>query len=364
MAQMRKENGSLQVLMCCSDILTVKGGMVTVVNNLLSSKGWSRAEITYIPTHIESPRVAKAAYFAGAWVKILLHLMRNKVDVVHLHVSERGSVYRKAAILKLAKRFGKKVILHHHGADFDPFFRSLSEKDKAFVRRFLEAADRNVVLSELIRKEFLERCPGAKYSVVHNAVPVPEENDYDPDRDLVVTLGRLGQRKGTYDLIRALEALDPELPQQIRFCFCGDGDVEQVSSLLREKGLEHRVAHLGWAAGEKKKEILSRTMCHVLPSYREGLPMSILETMSMGIPNISTAIASIPEVIDNGVQGILIQPGDVEALKDALRRVCGSRELRRQMSEESYSRVREHFSAEAGCRKLEKIYAEVLGARP
>ena len=350
----------IRVLMCCSDLDRVKGGMVSVVKNLLSFPDWKDCRITYVPTHIESSKPVKAAYFAAAYLKVLAHLAFTKVDLVHLHVSERGSVYRKAALLKLAKTFGKPVILHHHGADFDPFFRALPEKDKAFVIRFLEAADTNVVLSELIRQEFLERAPGADYTVLHNSVPVPKNNLYDPDNPYLVTLGRLGERKGTYDLLNALRELEPELPPSIRFCLCGDGEVEKVRELVKEYGLEHRVAHIGWAAGEEKQRILEKAMCHVLPSYREGLPMAILETMSLGIPNISTCIASIPEVIDSGVQGILIEPGNVEQLKQALLKVCGSRETRVRMSEESYRLIRERFSAEACARKLEGIYRHTV----
>ena len=354
------QEGTIQVLMCCSDLERVKGGMVSVVKNLLSFPDWKNCRITYVPTHIEASKPAKAAYFAAAYLRVLMRLVFTKVDLLHLHVSERGSVYRKAALLKLAKALGKPVVLHHHGADFDPFFRTLAKKDQVFVIRFLEAADTNVVLSELIRQEFLERAPKAAYTVLHNAVPVPGSNLYDPDRAYLVTLGRLGERKGTYDLLKALRDLEPELPEKLQVCLCGDGEVDAVREVVKKYGLEHRIAHIGWAAGEQKQQILKNAMCHVLPSYREGLPMAILETMSLGIPNISTNIASIPEVIDSGVHGLLIEPGDIQQLKQALRRICGSRETRGRMSEESFRLIRERFSAEACAQKLEGIYRRVL----
>lgn len=350
---------TIRVLMCCSD-LRVKGGMVSVVKNLLAIPDWSSCRITYIPTHVERSRPVKLAYFAVAYLRVLLLLLFGQVDVVHLHVSERGSVYRKAALLKLAKAFGKPVLLHHHGADFDPFFRALSDKDKAYVLRFLEAADTNIVLSGLIREEFLERAPKARYTVLHNSVPMQPENPYHPDGHLIVTLGRLGQRKGTFDLLQALRNLEPELPADIRFCLCGDGQVEEARALVREYGLEHRLAHIGWISGGDKEALLSDALCHVLPSYREGLPMSILETMSLGIPNISTAIASIPEVIDSGVHGILIQPGDIQALEDALRALCCSRDTRTAMSRMAYDRIRGSFSTAATRERLESIYARAV----
>lgn len=358
-----KNAGGIHVLMCCSDVNRVKGGMVTVVKNLLSYRDWENTKITYIPTHIEHCKPVKAAYFAAAYLKNLGTLLFGGVDLVHLHVSERGSVYRKEWIMKLAKKLGKPVILHHHGADFDIFFRELPEEKQAWVVRFLESADENLVLSELIRQEFLEKAPNAAYTVLHNAVPVPEENGYNPDNPYIVTLGRLGERKGTYDLLQALKALDARLPEHIKVCLCGDGEVERVQGILKESHLEHRVAHIGWAAGEQKEKILENALCHVLPSYREGLPMSILETMSRGIPNISTKIASIPEVIESGVQGILIEPGDIQALTEALGTLCCDREIRERLSRESHSLIRNRFSVNACGRRLEGIYRKVLERR-
>lgn len=356
----KRDKSTISVLMCCSDLDRVKGGMVSVVKNLLAFKGWQNCRMTYIPTHIESGKLRKAAYFALAYIRVFLRLMLTRVDLVHLHVSERGSVYRKAVLLYLAKRFGKPVILHHHGADFDLFFRALSQKDRAFVVRFLESADINVVLSEQIRREFQERAPLARLSVLYNAVPVPQENRYHSDRSLILTLGRLGERKGTYDLLRAIEALDGELPERFKVCLCGDGETQQVKQWVQDHGLAHRIAHIGWTAGEEKNMLLDRTLCHVLVSYREGLPMAILETMAQGIPNISTRIASIPEVIDSGEQGILIEPGDVEALKAALSAICSDRQMCERMSAASYQLIRGRFSMAACAKWLEEIYHDIL----
>lgn len=351
----------IRALMCCSDLETVKGGMVSVVKNLLAYDRWEDTEIVYIPTHVEKGGAAKAVYFAGACCRALGQLVFHKVDVIHLHVSERGSVWRKLLLLRLGRLFGKPVILHHHGADFEPFYRELSPRKQRAVRRFLEDARMNLVLSELIAGQFRKLAPEGRFRVLYNAVPVPEENRYRPQGRLVVTLGRLGQRKGTYDLIDALEKLDPKLPEDIRFCFCGDGEVEQVRQLLQERGLTHRVAHVGWIAGEEKQRLLENCLCHVLPSYREGLPMSILETMALGIPNVATAIASVPEVITSGHQGLLIDPGDVEGLAQALETLCAREELRLAMSKKAYETVALRFSSRACGRSLENIYREVTG---
>ncbi|MDE5882020.1 MAG: glycosyltransferase family 4 protein, partial [Muribaculaceae bacterium] len=194
----------------------------------------------------------------------------------------------------------------------------------------------------------------------YNAVATFPENLYDPDRKEVLFLGRLGERKGVYLLLEAIKNLDGELPADIRFNLCGDGEVEQVRQRAREMGISHRIGHVGWTAGELKEQILSRTVANVLPSYNEGLPMTILETMARGIPNLSTRVASIPEVIEDGVTGLLIDPGSVEQLTDALRRLLTDRDLRIKLSGNSYNLINERFSLESSVKRRMEIYDELM----
>ena len=97
--------------MCGSDIRTVKGGMVTVEKNYLEYPGWKKAEITFIPTHTEGNPLQKCLCFAGGWRKVLGCLIRKRADILHLHMAERGSFYRKAWLLKLGHWFGFQQII-------------------------------------------------------------------------------------------------------------------------------------------------------------------------------------------------------------------------------------------------------------
>lgn len=349
----------IRVLMCGSDIRTVKGGMVTVEKNYLEYPGWKKAEITFIPTHTEGNPLKKCLCFAGGWLQVLFCLIGKRADVLHLHMAERGSFYRKAWLLKLGHRFGVPVVIHHHGAEFEDFYGALPEKKKQYVKEILEEADLNLVLSERLKQELLQKAPLARTEVLHNAVTVP---DAVPDRsgaDRILMLGAQGKRKGSYDLLEALAAIDQKLPETIKVWMCGDEDVEGVKRRAAELGLQNRVEHVGWVAGKEWEDCLNRAMLHVLPSYREGLPMSILETMGQGIPNISTNIASIPEVIRDGENGFLITPGDVKALQDRILQLVSDDGLRREFSEKGARLIREEFSLKASIDRLEHFYEEL-----
>lgn len=215
------------------------------------------------------------------------------------------------------------------------------------------------MLSERLKQELLQKAPLAKTEVLHNAVPVP---DRIPDRtnvDRILMLGAQGKRKGSYDLLEAVAAIDKRLPETIKVWMCGDEDVAGVKHRVEELGLQNRIEHVGWIAGTEREECLRRAMLHVLPSYREGLPMSILETMGQGIPNISTRIASIPEVIQDGENGFLITPGDVEALQNRILKLVSEDRLRREFSEKGARLIRESFSLKASIDRLEHFYEEI-----
>ena len=348
----------LRVLMCASS-LKVKGGMVSVVKNYLACRDWGNVRITFIPTHIETNKYLLMAYFSIAYIRILGLILLGKIDIAHLHVAERGSFYRKAFILQTLKRFGVKVILHHHGAEFDLFYNGLSGKRKEYVNKILRMADLNIVLSQRLVQMIKGKSPEAKVEVLYNAVNVPQTNPYDIQSHNVLFLGRLGHRKGTYDLLEVIRRIDKELPSDVRFYLCGDGEVEEVKRKVEALGISHRISHIGWIDGKQKEDFMKQSMVNVLPSYNEGLPMTILETMAHGIPNISTSIASIPEVLHDGENGFLITPGDVDTLCKRILQLIDDNSLRSRFSQESYKLVKCSFSLNANIKRLSRFY-EIL----
>lgn len=352
--------GRIRVLMCCSDLRSVKGGMVTLVRDYLEYRGWSFTRLLFVATHCEGGKIKKGFFFLGAYLKILFLLLGKQADLIHFHMAERGSFYRGALILKLGRCLKVPVIFHHHGAEFEDFYRSLSAPQRRFAAHVLEQADCNLVLSERLKKQLLKKAPKARVEVLYNAVPIPTVRNQEAERDRILMLGRQGARKGSYDLLKAIAQIGDRLPENIRLWMCGDGETEEIKREADRLGIGGRLAFVGWVDGQQKEECLKKAMMHVLPSYREALPMSILETMSRGIPNISTDIASIPEVIKDGETGLLIRPGEVERLAESILRLATDRTLREQIGEKGRERIRESFSLEACVNRLEKQYRGLL----
>lgn len=350
----------IKVLMCGSDLKSVKGGMVTVARNYLVCDLWEKSDIHYISTHREGGKVAKSFWFAFACIRILAILILRRTDVVHLHVAERGSFYRKSMLVIFCKRFHIPVILHHHGAEFEDFYEKLRPSLKKYVKRILEEADLNLVLSKELQRRLLQKASDARVEVLNNAVNAKDKNPYLREgHDRILMLGIQGKRKGSYDLLEALAEIENRLPANLKVWMCGDGEIEQIKERALHLGLDGRVEHIGWIFEREREECFSRAIMHVLPSYREALPMSILETMGNGIPNISTSVASIPEVIKDGENGYLIEPGDIKRLGECILKLACDERLRKEFSVKSHALIKRKFSLEVCVVKLEQLYQEL-----
>ena len=349
---------NIRVLMVGSD-LSVKGGIVSVLKNYLSYKGW-KSNITFIPTHIEGSKIGKITYFARAYFKIKKTIKKENIQIVHIHVSERGSFIRKSLILKLTKKKGCKVILHHHGAEFEQYYDSADHKLKAYISKIIGMADINIVLSSRLIGLIQKINPEANIKVLYNSVNVEENNQYNPDGHSFIMLGRLEERKGTFELLETIHSIDSFLPKDITFNLCGDGDLNKVHEKIKELQIEHRISHVGWIEAKDKEIMFKDTIGHILFSHNEGLPMAILETMAYGIPNISTNVASIPEVVINDSTGILVEVHDKDALAKGILKLVNNRDDRIILSKNSHDFIYEKFSIQNNITKLEEYYQEIL----
>src|SRR5690606_4866518 len=117
----------------------------------------------------------------------------------------------------------------------------------------------------------------------------------------------------------------------------------------------------GWVTGNAKEELYRKATVFVLPSYNEGLPVSMLEAMSYGMPVIATNVGGIPELVKDGESGQLIVAGDIAALRNAMERFIRDRRLVREMGRAAEATVRQNFVFEQTKMKLDKLYTELIG---
>jgi colanic acid/amylovoran biosynthesis glycosyltransferase len=135
----------------------------------------------------------------------------------------------------------------------------------------------------------------------------------------LVNIGRLTEQKGQLLLVEAAAMLATE-GRAFELVLLGDGPLRgELESRIARHGLSAHVRLAGWAGGDAVKNELLRSRALVLPSFAEGLPVVIMEALALGRPVISTYIAGIPELVENGRTGWLVPAGSAEAVAGAMR---------------------------------------------
>ncbi len=338
----------------------VRGGVSSVVNSYYEAGLDRMCDLTYLPTMEDGSKLRKLFVAAGA--RLSFERLVHRCDILHVHMSSDNSFYRKALFIRKAYKEKRKIIIHMHGSTFDLFYQErCNDRQKQEVRDVFAMADAVIALSE-DWKAFLAGhiCQEEKIQVLYNAVPLPEafEKDYG-SRDILF-LGRLGQRKGTYDLIEALPELLRRYPD-VHVYFGGDGEREKAEGLCRERGMADRVTFMGWVRGEEKERLLKTCSIYALPTYHEGMPMSVLEAMSYGMAVVSTCTGGIPHIITDGKNGLLCRAGDREALKELLEQALSSEERRRELGTEARAVIAERFDVHGRLEKLMELYDGLIG---
>lgn len=101
-------------------------------------------------------------------------------------------------------------------------------------------------------------------------------------------------------------------------------------------------------------------MLYVLPSYNEDMPLAILEAMSYSVPVVSTYVGGIPSLVENGVNGILIEAGNLQQLEGAIIKLLSTKELRNKISENNYSCIKNSFGIESGMERIYTLYESLI----
>jgi len=335
------------------------GGMTSVISQLLGYD-WERKsiEMKFIPTYIPGNTVEKSLFFAVAYMKILTCIIFSKPDIVHMHMSCRGSFFRKYMIHQLCKIFGVKDIVHLHGSEFKDYFMGLNRRKKRKVKKLLREVDTLFVLGKNWERTVYEIESKANIVVLNNTVKIPEKMVVWNDRVCqFLYLGVLIKRKGVDDLIEAVNILERKGKiGGIHFVIAGAGDEEKN---LKRKcdglGLNEYVSFTGWVSGSEKYELILKSQVAVLPSYAEGLPISILESISYGMPVIATDVGDISMAVQDNKNGYLIHPGDVAGLADKIEKLC-NRYTFENMSRISRKIAEENFSDEQYCETVKNYY--------
>lgn len=354
---------SKQIVMVGTHLSTM-GGISAVVGVYRDAGLFARHPMLYLASHRDGGKSAKFRTAVGAWLRLMWLLLRGRVGLVHVHLASRASTWRKLCFLWPSIALRVPVIIHLHGGEFADFFDGeCGPLRRRIIRSTFERAARVLVLSDSWRRWVMGMCRNPHVITLKNPVlmpSTPRSSPADRQAGAMLFLGRLNRGKGAYDLLEAFSRITNEngLPGP-QLWLGGDGEIEACREAAVRLGIADRVKFLGWVRGDDKQRLLEQASMYVLPSYREGLPMSVLEAMASGLPVVTTRIGGIPEAVTDGVEGYLIEAGDIASLSDRLQRLTTSPQDAARMGRAARSRVEAEFSAQVIVPRLEAIYAEV-----
>lgn len=345
------------VLMMGTDT-SAKGGISSVIKDYYDFGLMSRLGVDYVATYTDGSKLEKITFFLSQLPSILKGML--SVKIVHAHSAQGWSFRRLGGLLLIADVLGKKTVLHIHASNFHIYYDESSRLEQRFIKYVLQKVDCVIALSQEWKRRIHIIQPRANCVVVRNGIDnvkyqVNERALRSPVT--VLFLGVLGKRKGVYDLVQAAQYLDKS---SFNFVLAGNGDVDGVRAMVRELNLDDIVNVPGWIDYEEKMKLLQEADLYVLPSYHEGLPISILEAMAASLPVVSTPVGGIPEAVIDGGNGCLVPPGNPQALADGIRKITENPSAWQRMSGASCRMVCERFSLESVETALSKIYCSMV----
>ncbi|MGR3174885.1 MAG: glycosyltransferase [Candidatus Scalindua sp.] len=303
--------------------------------------------------HISTSRNPLSIY------KLYKLLKNRKFDIIHTHAYSAGTIGRISAFLA-----GVPVIISHNHSVYDYYNRYYH-----FVEWLLcLITDKIICVSDIVKKfaNETQRINAKKLITIHNGLDseytVSEKRtsglrkvlDIPADHSIICTIAHMEEHKGIKYLLESASLL-LQSRNDISFLLVGEGALkEELKILSTDLKIEKNVIFTGERSDIP--EILSLTDIFVLPSLREGMPLSILEAMDCGKPIIATNVGGVPEIVKDGVNGILVSPKDPEALYSAMNELLDDRKRQEKMGRNGKRVCNESFSSKTMVGKIEDLY--------
>ncbi len=306
-------------------------------------------------------------YFAEA-VVLLRQLERRGIHHVHVHLANAA-----ADVAMLAAHLGTELSPDRpltwsftmHGPTEFADLRHYRLAAKLASARFV------VCISDFARSQLMAISPPETWDrlrVVHVGIPVDSFTRSGPPpaagSTRILYIGRLVPEKGQGVLLEAAAALIRS-GRDIQVTLAGEGDLRPgLESLAAHLGIADRVEFLGAVGQDELRDLYEAAGIFCLPSFGEGVPVVLMEAMAMEVPTISTRIAGIPELIEDGVSGILTPPGRADRLAEAIAGVVDDPEVGRRLGAAGRAKVLAEFDCDASATQLRAVFEEMLGEGP
>jgi len=302
-------------------------------------------------------------------LQLAVAILRLKPDLIHLNTSmDPKAFWRDAVYLLIAKILRRKVIFQVHGGKLPQEFGKANILFQIFLKWILDLPKAVVVLSDREYQSYRNLLLHQRIELIPNAIDLAPystavEKNFNSQELKLVYLGALTESKGILETIEALASLKAAGKlAHLKYVIAGSGKIEnQLKQQAAQLGLQGLVEFTGPIFEQDKIKFWLSAHLFIFPSYDEGLPYTLLESIASGTPVIATPVGGIPDVIRDGVHGILVKPRDSAEIASAISRLIQKPDLLKKMSLKCIERASESYGIERMAGQFEAVYETILG---
>lgn len=315
----------------------------------------------YVPEWPVKSVIGFSVYLCHTLYHLYTLLVRHDIDIVNIHYPIGYGLY--FTFLRKLLRF--KLVISVHGTDLLPKGIPEDRYSKP-LQLLMDSADWLVAPSQSMLDVVLTKFPRlqTKASAIHNAVDMTE---FEPDGpgelqrgQHILCIALHHPRKAIDVLIKAFKIFSQN-HTEVELWLVGDGPITgQLEDLVHQLGLTERVKFLGGQDRPSVRKLLRQCSFLVLPSRDEPFGIAILEAFASRKPVVASAVGGIPEIIENGKNGILVKPENPQALCDAMTTVWNDRGLAERLACAGYATVKQNFQWEIAAARYEELFMKLL----
>jgi glycosyltransferase involved in cell wall biosynthesis len=354
---------------------------------LLDSPLVDEFAIHHIRSNLKSTNAQKGAFSLralGRQTLVYAQIVRSRMLgsrglYVLLAVNVLGFL-KDAGSIWLGRLLGMRIVVHMKGANLPAFYSKSPSCLRWFVRITVRNIDVMIVQATSIRSEIIGTfdIDPSRVSIIPNMVPIdtrPAERSGSIVRLLFI--GHLAVSKGFVDLLQAMAEIVLEHENCVLRC-AGEPILPEGDYAARLKGIDSAdnaselilaavagdlpfVEYLGIVSGEDKERLFRESDVLILPSYSESFPMAVLEAMGHGCAIVATSVGALPEMIENGYEGILVSPGDRSGLADAIRRLLSDGGMRKRLGSAARAKVAAAYTIDRVAPLYGEAFRRVIG---
>jgi len=308
-------------------------------------------------------RLLPLCFVAAGMFAIWRHCRRHAYDVIHVHWPLPLALFGWAA----QRARPSRLVTTFYGVELR-WVKTAMPYLKWFLRWAARRSDRVAAISSYTADE-VRALADVPIDVIPYTTSLPEAAAHRIAKSpgatfTVLFVGRLVERKGVVVLVEAIDRLARE--RDVRLVIVGDGPERgRLEQRVRELRLGQRVTLRGQVTAEVLQEAYATADAFVLPAIvdrrgdTEGLGVVLLEAMNHRVPVVASRIGGIPDIVEDGVSGLLLPPGDAEALARAIGRLAHDQALARRLGDAGHHRLRERFSWDAIVARWELVYRSI-----